>query len=366
MFDALPRILVVDDEKTNLDVMVGLLSGEYRVIVAKNGFEALKRAKSHPPPDLILLDIMMPELDGFAVCRQLQEEKSSAGIPIIMVTGMDNPGDETRGLQMGAVDFIRKPFNADAVMARIRIHLELLRQRERLVELNDLKNKFLGMAAHDLRSPLHSICGLSDMLLHLELTEDERRRFITTILNVGLQMRNLVNDLLDVSVIESGAFEIHRQSGSFEEFLPSRIELFRFAAEKKAIRFNVHLSEPRVAQFDEDRMSQVVDNLISNAIKFSNAGTQVTIRTGHDETKIWLQVEDQGPGLSEEDQACLFGAFQKLSARPTGQEKSIGLGLAIAKKIVDAHHGEITVQSVVGEGSVFTVSIPMVPAIVPS
>ncbi|MBF0132622.1 MAG: hybrid sensor histidine kinase/response regulator [Magnetococcales bacterium] len=355
----LPRILVVDDDTTNLRIMIKLLSSEYRVIVAKNGPEALKRARSNPPPDLILLDIMMPGMDGFAVCRQLKKEKNSAAIPIIIITGMDQPDDETRGLEMGAVDFIRKPFHADAVIARIRIHLELLKQRERLVELNRLKDKFLGMAAHDLRNPLNAICGLSDMLLNLKLTEDERHRFITTILNVGDQMLTLVDDLLDVSVIESGAFEIHRHPGSLEELLPSRIELFRFAAEKKSIHFNVYLSEPCMVQLDEGRMSQVADNLISNAIKFSHAGTQVTIRTGHDETKTWFQVEDQGPGLSDVDQARLFGTFQKLSARPTGQEKSTGLGLAIVKKIVDAHHGEITVKSVVGEGSVFTVSIPI-------
>ncbi|MBF0147424.1 MAG: hybrid sensor histidine kinase/response regulator [Magnetococcales bacterium] len=359
MEDEQERILVVDDEKTNIDVMVGLLSNEFRVLVAKDGLQALKRTRSAPIPDLILLDIIMPEMDGFEVCRQLKGDPSTSGIPIMFITGMNNPADETRGLQLGAVDFVRKPFNPSVVLARVHTHLELSRQRKRLLELNNLKNKFLGMAAHDLRNPLNSICGMSDILLNLQLDEQEQRRFITSIHHVGMQMRNLINDLLDVSVIESGRFNLSLQPDRLERVILSRVELFRFELEKKSIHIDAQLAETGMACFDDDRLSQVVDNLIANAIKFSNPGARITLRTGTEDGKVWFSVEDQGPGISDDDRTRMFGAFQKLSARPTGKEKSIGLGLSIVKKIVDAHRGEIRVASEMGKGSIFTVVIPV-------
>lgn len=352
------RILVVDDEKTNIDVMVGLLSDEYKVIIAKNGQQALKRVQSDPLPDIILLDIIMPGMDGYEVCRQLKSDKNSAAIPIIFITGMSNPADETKGLELGAVDFIRKPFSPNVVLARIHTHISLQQQKKRLLELNVLKNKFLGMAAHDLRNPLNSICGLSEILLHMKLSPEEHTKFLSMIYTNGVQMRQLINDLLDVSVIESGHFDMKLQPGTIEELVQARIEMFKFSAEKKSIPINLYLGQPITTMFDKGRMAQVVDNLVANAIKFSTSGSPITVRTGHDQDRSWFKVEDHGPGISAEDRTRMFGAFQKLSARPTGQEKSTGLGLSIVKKIVDAHHGEIIVESEVGRGSVFTVTIP--------
>ncbi|MBF0109483.1 MAG: hybrid sensor histidine kinase/response regulator [Magnetococcales bacterium] len=357
--DESARILVVDDEKANIDVMVGLLSDEFRVIVAKNGLQALKRTRTLPLPDLILLDILMPEMDGLEVCRQLKADPATAGIPVIFITGMSNPADETHGLELGAVDFIRKPFSPGVVLARIHTHLELLRQRKRLQELNDLKNKFLGMAAHDLRNPLNSICGMSDLLLNLELARDEQHRFLSAIHNVGMQMRHLIDDLLDVSVIESGQFRLCRKPHNLERMVQSRIELLQFSADRKSIRIASEFSTTGEVFFDEDRMGQVVDNLIGNAIKFSNDSCTITVRTGRDPRGVWFSVTDEGPGISEEDKGRMFGPFEKLSARPTGREKSVGLGLSIVKKIVDAHWGEIIVESVLGKGSMFKVVLPL-------
>lgn len=352
------KILVVDDEKTNIDVLVGLLNDDYKVFIAKNGQQALKRARTEPVPDIILLDIVMPGMDGFEVCRHLKAHAETSQIPVIFITSMHNPADETKGLELGAVDFVRKPFVPNVIMARIRTQLELLRQRERLIELNQVKNKFLGMAAHDLRNPLNSICGLSDMLLHLKLNEEEQRRFIQTIYTVGTQMSCLINDLLDVSVIESGHFDMNLKPGNLAQLLQTRMELFRFAAEKKNIRIHFEPRVVRTITFDEDRLAQVIDNLLGNAIKFSNPDTQVTIGIGQDAEQVWFAVQDQGPGITDEDRSRLFGAFQKLSARPTGKEKSTGLGLSIVKKIVDAHQGSITVTSEPGKGSVFRVNLP--------
>ncbi|MBF0423520.1 MAG: hybrid sensor histidine kinase/response regulator [Magnetococcales bacterium] len=352
------KILIVDDEVFTIESLVGLLSAEYTIMVAKSGEQAWRCLKADNLPDLILLDILMPEVDGFEVCRRLKENKLYAGIPVIFITGITTPAEEIRGLELGAMDFIRKPFNAHVVLTRVRTHLELHAQKQRLVELNALKNRFLGMAVHDLRNPINCICGLSEMLLHMELAVADQRRFASTIHEVGHQMSQLINDLLDISVIESGHFDMNLTSGNLEALVQSRMALFRFAAEKKSITLMYKGSFPGTSRFDEARLAQAIDNLIGNAIKFSPPGKGVEVRVGRDEGGVWLAVADEGPGIAAVDRDRLFGAFQKLSARPTAKEKSTGLGLAIVKKIVDGHRGEIRLDSEPGQGAVFTIRLP--------
>ncbi|NGZ29101.1 MAG: response regulator, partial [Magnetococcales bacterium] len=345
MMEERATILIVDDEKSNIDVLVGLLSDDFRTLVAKNGEQALKRAVSDPKPDLILLDIMMPIMDGYEVCQRLKAEKNTSGIPVIFITGRSNVEDETKGLAIGAVDFIRKPFNPNVVLARINTHLALQRQKNRLIELNDLKNKFLGMAAHDLRSPLNSICGLSEILLTMELPQEEVHKFTATIHEVGMQMLHLINDLLDVTVIESGHFDLDLRPGSLNSLVEGRLALMTGLATKKGIAIHFESGETPPVAFDKERVAQVVDNLLSNAIKLSPPGSAITVCTGQQPGKVFVRVMDQGPGIPEQERERLFGAFQKLSAQPTGKEKSTGLGLSIVKRIVEAHKGEITVEN---------------------
>ncbi|MBF0125662.1 MAG: hybrid sensor histidine kinase/response regulator [Magnetococcales bacterium] len=353
------KILIVDDEKTNLDVLVGLLQDEYKTIVAKNGEQALKRAATAPQPELILLDIMMPDIDGYEVCRRLKNDPETADIPIIFITGKESVQDETMALEAGGVDFIRKPFSPTVVMARIRTHLALHRQRTHLLELNALKNKFLGMAAHDLRNPLNSICGYSDILLTMTVEEGERIRFTQTIFDVASQMLHLINDLLDVSVIESGHFVLHQQSGDLADLVAERVQLMTFTAEKKGVSLVTDLQATPSFLFDRERLAQVVDNLLSNAIKFSPKNTDITVSTGQQREGVFLRVSDQGPGIPETERHQLYGAFQKLSVRPTGAEKSTGLGLSIVKRIMDAHQGVISVVNNEDRGATFTCFFPV-------
>jgi two-component system sensor histidine kinase/response regulator len=353
------RILIVDDESTNIDVLVGLLQGQYRTLVAKSGEQALRRAHASPRPDLILLDIMMPGMDGYEVCQRLKADEETAGIPVIFITGKSRDEDETHGLEVGAVDFIRKPFNPAVALARIQTHIALQRQKSRLLELNATKNKLLGIAAHDLRNPLNSITGLSDLLLQMEFDEEERRYFLQTIHNVANQMLGLINDLLDVSVIESGTFALRLASGDLVELVAERVHLLTFTAEKKGVRLVVDLQPTPAAHFDRARIAQVVDNLLSNAIKFTPLNTVVLVRTGQQGQGVFVQVVDQGPGIPQAEQHKLFGVFEKLSTQPTGQEKSTGLGLSIVKKIVDAHRGAIQVANNPDRGALFTCWLPL-------
>lgn len=214
------------------------------------------------------------------------------------------------------------------------------------------------MAAHDMRNPLSTISGLSEILMTMDpgdLDAEEQQTYLQTINRVSNQMLRLINDLLDVSVIESGKCIYEMHPGHLEALAGERIKLLQLAARKKGITLHAELGETPPTPFDEDRFSQVMDNLIGNALKFSPPDSQITIRTGVEGERVFFQVADQGPGIPEAEKSNLFGAFQMLSTQPTGNEKGSGLGLSIVKKIIDAHHGEITVDSPVGQGAVFTV-----------
>lgn len=230
-----------------------------------------------------------------------------------------------------------------------------------LFELNQLKNKFLGIAAHDLRNPLASIRGFSELLLSDDmgsLTEDQHE-FIKTIHSLSQDMLNLVNDLLDVSVIESGKLELKRQPGSLKVLIEERIHINSILAKNKQMKLHESLATVPEVSFDYSRITQVVDNLISNAIKYSPSGSNIFVSLNQQGMKAQISVRDEGPGIEPEEQKRLFGEFQRLSTKPTGGEKSTGLGLSIVKKIVEAHNGTAAVESQPGAGSTFTFILPI-------
>jgi len=230
---------------------------------------------------------------------------------------------------------------------------------QKLGALNLEKDRFLGIAAHDLRNPLSSMRGLSQLMLEMPLEPAQQREFLETIQRTSDEALALVNDLLDVSVIESGKLELRRGEHDVAELVRRRLHLLEAHARRKDIDVQVDAEGAHPASIDPARFAQVIDNLASNAIKYSPPGSVVRLSLRSTDGRLELAVKDQGPGISDEDQAKLFRSFQKLSAQPTGGEKATGLGLAIVKKIVDAHEGTINVESEMGAGSCFTVSIPL-------
>lgn len=247
----------------------------------------------------------------------------------------------------------------DLLLAELMQHF--VEAERHLTKLNDLKNKFLGIAAHDLRNPLTTIRGMSQMLLEMDdLEEETRASFLKTISEVSDEMFNLINNLLDVSVIESGQFDLQQVKTDISSLARSRIDLMTLTARKKGIDLEIDLGVVPQVMIDPNRMGQVIDNLLTNALKFSEPGTIVKLVIAHRHEQVVIEVKDQGQGISAEEQHLLFGTFQKLSARPTGDERSTGLGLSIVKKIVDAHGGQISVNSEVGQGSTFSVALPVV------
>lgn len=230
---------------------------------------------------------------------------------------------------------------------------------QHLVELNEVKNRFLGIAAHDLRSPLSSIKGLAEFLMEGENNSD-RRQYIDCIAQTAHDMLRLVNDLLDVAAIESGRLDLHLEERPLKVLIENHVRLADSIASRKRSQVKVDVEVDSMVHVDSARMGQVIDNLLSNAIKYSPPASVITIRVYRQgEEDAWFEVIDQGPGFKPEDFECLFGEFQKLSARPTAGEKSIGLGLAIVKRIIDGHGGRILVENHPQGGAVVKVGLPL-------
>ncbi|MCH8312381.1 MAG: hybrid sensor histidine kinase/response regulator, partial [Nitrospinae bacterium] len=284
-----PKILIVDDTPANIDVLDLFLEKEgYKISIAQSGESALDLA-DRISPDLILLDVMMPGIDGFETCRRLKSNDKTSDIPIIFITARNESADIIKGFSLGGVDYITKPFSQEEVCARVHLHLKLKTlmaaletKNQKLADLNDLKNKFLGMASHDLRNPISTIQGFSKILLdHGEtLAEDAKKEFLQSIHKVSKDMLTLLDDLLNISTIESGKLELQVKMGSFGQLVKERVRMYQVMAERKNLATHLDIEEMAEFSFDPNRISQVIDNLLSNAIKFSPPGKEIYIWLG--------------------------------------------------------------------------------------
>ena len=238
---------------------------------------------------------------------------------------------------------------------------EIKKKNKQLQELNQTKNKFLGIASHDLRNPLYLIRSFSEVLKDGSVGDlnVKQKELLNKIFDSSNYMRSLLENLLDISKIESGKIDLNKKVQNLNALATTQLELNQLLANKKNIR--LHLSPGNIPQvaFDENALVQVMGNFIGNAIKFSPPDTPIHVLTEKQGSHVKFSVKDEGPGLSDEDQKLLFGEFQTLSSKPTGGEKSTGLGLAIVKKIIILHGGEVGVESRVGEGSTFFFKLPI-------
>lgn len=366
-------VLAVDDIVENLQVLGSVLSEKgVRVAFATNGEQALASV-SKKPPDLILLDVQMPGIDGYSVCEKLKSNPETENIPVIFLTAKTQTEDIVRGFDAGGVDYVIKPFNTAELLARVFTHLEvkrsrdtILHQNKELAELIDKQNEFLGMAAHDLRNPLSAIMVYSELMQsqfksgRFDLLKGEENN--EKIYYLSQRMNRLISDLLNISAIESGKVKLDFKTENFITILEENVEFFKRVANEKTIQLflqkdeNIPIARIKVDKF---RIIQVIENLLSNAVKYTLPGGEVYVFYEIKDSKLITHIKDTGVGLDEEDLKCIFQSFKKLSAKPTGGESSTGLGLAIVKKIVALHGGKIFVQSEKGKGSTFSFSLPL-------
>jgi two-component system sensor histidine kinase/response regulator len=350
------KILIVDDDRLNLRILGGILRPDgYNLAEAESGERALE-IYAQFRPDLVLLDVMLPGLNGFETCRHLHKTYGTEAAPVIFITAKSESDDVVEGLSAGGIDYLPKPFRPKEALARIRTHMHnrlLVEQQRLLVEqLNKAdaaKNRFLGMAAHDLRNPLASIRALAEFLRDGTvgaLTPDQVD-LVKTIHTASQQMLDLVNELLDVATIEAGEMKLCLEPHNLAELIDKSVYLANIDSVKKNTQITFHNSSPPVlVKLDGAKMKQVIDNLLSNAVKYSPPGSHITVELTADDTGCGFAVRDQGPGIPENERDKLFKDFGRLSVKPTGGEKSVGLGLAICRKIVEAHGGTIEANNI--------------------
>jgi len=363
------KILIVDDDRLNIRILGGILKTQGYVLADADSGERALELYPQFKPNLVLLDVVMPGINGFETCRTLKRLYGDDCAPIIFITAKDTSDDVVEGLSAGGVDYLPKPFQAKEVLARIRTHLRsqlLAEQQKTLVEqlskANAAKNRFLGMAAHDLRNPLASIRGLAEFLRdgvvgHLT---PEQLDLIETIHGASQSMLSLVNELLDVATIESGELKIVPERHNLSDLIEKSVYLANIDAAKKNTHIVfAHTGPGPYASIDSAKIQQVVDNLLNNAVKFSPPGSTVTVELRADAGQCSFGVKDQGPGIPDNERDKLFKDFSRLSVKPTGGEKSTGLGLAICRKIVDAHGGSIVAENLPGGGGEFRVTLPL-------
>ncbi|MCB0032992.1 MAG: response regulator [Anaerolineales bacterium] len=355
------NILIVDDTAANLKVLSTLLnSNGYHVRPAINGHIAIKAALA-VVPDLILLDVMMPEMDGYEVCERLKREEKTRDVPIIFVSALDEVLDKVKAFQGGAVDYITKPFQVEEVLARIEIHLTLYRQRKEIEGLNAFKDLFIRTVSHDLQSPISNIMGYTEILTGEDrelLTAERTDEMLRRIYQSAERMYNLVSNLLDLTRIEGAP--VMMSPVLLRDVLNMQLDEFSSSAEQKSIS----LQPPpdtvqQMVYADPNLINEVFNNLLSNAIKYTPEQGIVRIEVEVLEERVLVHVADTGFGIPEEDIPHLFERFYRVGRLEHMTEPGSGLGLSIAKLILEKHDGDIWVESELGRGSRFTVSLPL-------
>jgi signal transduction histidine kinase len=328
-------ILVVDDEPTTLLSMRAFLQGQgYRALTASSGEEALLLC-AQERPDLIMLDINMPGMNGIEVCRRLKSDPALASIPVLFVSALVETEYRIQAFQAGGVDYLTKPFHLKEVEARVKVHMELLRQRRELLAGQEALRR----------------------LDELALESPERippRRPLERALRVSRNLAGMVTQMLDVSRLESGQMPLNLQVCGLEHLVRAALETLPPLPAHQRIEFTPPAS--LWAQCDPELTTRVLANLLGNALKFIPNPGLVRIQFEMAETEVWIAISDNGPGISQEEQELIFDKFgQAMGGRKQGGS---GLGLAFCKLAVEAQHGRIGVASAPGKGSTFWFTLP--------
>ncbi|MDY7021875.1 MAG: response regulator [Cyanobacteriota bacterium] len=366
------NILIVDDLPDNLRLLSETLSDRgYEVQCAINGKLALM-AVQNAPPDLILLDIKMPGIDGYEVCRELKSQESTSEIPVIFLSALDDAFDKVKAFNVGGVDYVTKPFQVEEVLARVenqlticRLQKQLHRQNLKLSKLNQDfadSNKeleqFAYIVSHDLQQPLQTITGFAELMLSLKSEidlEEEADEYVTPILEEGIRMQGLIKDLLEYSRVGSKRRELKPVDCNL--ILAETLRNLHHSIEESQAIIT-HKTLPTV-NADKIQLGQLFQNLIGNGIKYCRPGVipQVTILTEQKQQEWVFEIQDNGIGIASSYFERVFQIFQRLH---TAQEyPGTGIGLAICKKIVERHGGKIWVESELGVGTTFYFTIPI-------
>ncbi|HEY9829228.1 MAG TPA: hybrid sensor histidine kinase/response regulator [Stenomitos sp.] len=357
------RILVVDDSPDNLFLVQTILEEEgYAITLAEDGRAALQQIELSPP-DLVLLDVMMPGMDGYEVTKRIRENQNSPFMPILLITAFEGPS-VVKGLDTGADDFIRKPVEVDELLARVRSLLRLKHAIDEREQIARQREEFVSWMAHDLRTPIVAAERMLMLFQQGALGElsPGMEEAIITMARSNRNLLAMVNTLLEVYRYEAGRKNLCFSPVEIKTVIEEVIQELSPLAEQKQLALKPNFGEKVNTKVVGDRLElhRVFTNLIGNAIKFTDTGS-IEVRLSnrpdpHELNASWLQieVEDTGPGIALDDQKMIFERFRQGSHKRSGS----GLGLHLSKRIVETHQGTLNVQSELGKGSVFRVCLP--------
>ena len=357
-------VLVVDDTVENLRVLSDLLGEQgYDVRAVTSGRQALQ-AVEHDPPDLILLDITMPDMDGFEVCRRLRATEWSKDVPVIFLTALTATADKLRAFDAGGVDYVTKPFQFEEVLARVRTHVALRRAQTALADsyrglraLEQLRDDLVHMIVHDMRSPLTALqIDLNLLKGPAAALDDVSRQGLQAAVDSVKALNRMANDLLDVSRLEEGKMPIDRAEWDLTQIASEVRSALRNIDHERPI--DIETAGPVRATCDGSLVRRVLENLVSNGIRHTPAGSRIRISLASDRGRVRVEVHDQGRGVPPEAREKIFEKFGALQARHDRSYHSVGLGLAFCKLAIRAQGGTIGVDSGVPAGSTFWFELP--------
>jgi signal transduction histidine kinase len=380
----MPNILIVDDEERNIRLLEGMLKNEeYQTSTALNGEEALQSI-ADIKPDLILLDVMMPGIDGFEVCRRLKAAAETKMIPIVMVTALREKTHQLKAMETGADDFLRKPVDRTELLIRIKSLLriktyhdelfaryrEIAEKNEMLLRLEKTKEGLIQMIVHDLRSPLSALIGYIDLiLLNKSNFSQNQLDSLEKSLNSCLELKDMIQALLDIHKMEEGKLTLEKESTDLVKLIHGIVEQFSLRAKEKMVSLSFSRSdELPPLPVDPALIKRVIANLLTNAIRHTPSGGKVEVRLKpyHQNGSLYLSVCDNGDGLAPEYHQKIFEKFEQVRLKKAGVAVgATGLGLAFCKMAVEAHQGKIWVDSE-GEdkGSIFQFTLPVMPKLI--
>ena len=396
------NILIVDDTPDNLRILVGLLSEQgYLVRPAASGSQALNAVREKQP-DLILLDVKMPGMDGYEVCERLKAAERTRDIPVIFISALGEIEDKVRGFEVGGVDYITKPFQAKEVLARVRTHVALrtlqqqlehnntelhqeIDRREhaeeelrvlndhlevtnqqlqhanrQLQEANASKDKFFSIIAHDLRSPFTGLIGLTEAIIEdfERYSQDRVKTLLSRLHKDSKTVYNLLTNLLQWSRLQRGLMDCEPETDPLATIVRQNMDLLRAQAERKQITLENQVADETMVYADPRMLNGVIRNLLSNALKFTQPGGTIEVSAQSQEHTVEITVSDTGIGMDQTRLNNLFRIDAKTSRSGTADEEGTGLGLILCKEFVEKNGGAIRVESEVDKGSRFIVSLP--------
>ena len=357
-------LLIVDDTSANIDVLVDLLSPDYRIRVARNGKVALSLCEKEIP-DLILLDIIMPEMDGYEVCKRLKEMEETKQLPIIFITAKGETDDETKGLALGAVDYISKPITPAIVLARVETHLEINRQRQKiekaynqLQELEALRDNLVHMVVHDMRNPLSLMRGHLEIMMMKSRAEENKHRHLNAIKRACDGLIEMVSTLLDVSRFDNNEMPLHMDVRDIVQIVMETAAPYQALGDGPSVVIESPFDELPL-NCDQSIIERVLTNLISNAVKFTPDRGTISLAIDKTDKEVLIAVSDSGPGIAPEYHEKIFEKFGQVEIHNKVRKYSTGFGLTFCKLAVEAHGGTIGVDSDVGRGSTFWLRLPI-------